>query len=661
MLKTKWFSLRSTKLFVLFLWVTIASILPSCSSHFLGDTAQLDTEVSRLIRTSPNQEEYPDADVIYLLDEDIEEVSSDGSCRETARKVIKILREAGKQFANCEIGYDSRTETVSLLYARTIMPDGRIITLKKNALKVVTPHSDFSEYSDYKKLIFSLPGVQVGSVIDYKYLKKRKPIIDGEFSSEFIVQWYQPVMISIYAVIAPESMDIKYMSLNPLEEDQSSLDIFSDEGKKVYCWTHFDIPQILNEDNMPPIDEIACRVLITTLDSWDKFFGWWSRKIEGKSDPDKAIKKKVVELTGSLSSESKKIEVLFDYVKREVRYVSIDVGKSGYEPRTAQEVFDTKYGDCKDKSTLLLSMLKSAGIPAYYVLIPTTSTGNLIKDFPYPFQFNHCIVAVENEDGYHFLDPVAENTPFDYLPEEDQNRCVLIFKQDQPSFRETPLAKAEDNAVLSQTEIEIMPDGSIQVDRHKSLSGEKQLSFRYALIDNTPAEKLGALQEAVNELFPGAKLIDYSHSDPFDFKKRLEIRFKYLATDYCKKAGETLIFQIPKSDIGERCAEASSMESRTHPILHHSRYYYRDQVEFNVPEGYEVYHLPQKIEVKNPYFEYHSSYEENGHKIRYQAELLETAVHIPQEDYNDYKTSCDIMNKSHTRYILFRKKDQKEK
>jgi hypothetical protein len=637
------------------LCLLIISNFAGCKGYLLQNNENIDVEVSRAILHSASKESYPDADVIYLLDEDIQEVFSDGSSRETAHTVIKILRDSGKHFADCKIGYDSSKETLDLVYARTINRDGEVLHLKKNATTIVTPHSDFPEYSHYKMLIFSMPGVEVGSVIDYKYVKKRKPTIEGEFNSSFIFQWYQPIQLSRYKVIAPESIDLRYRLVNTLEGHQSAPDIFLSEGKKVYLWEYREVPQILEEDNMPPLDEVALQVMVTTLTSWEEFFQWWSRKVEGKTDADGTIRKKTDDLTEGLLTESEKIEALFDFVKREVRYVSIQLGKSGYIPRTAREVFETRYGDCKDKSTLLLSMLKSAGISAHYVLIPTASTGNLINEFQYPFQFNHCIVAAEGENGYQFLDPVYENIPFDYLPEDDQDRRVLIFREHQPSFGETPLAKPKENAVVYRRDVKIMPDRSIKVDSYTRYSGEEESEFRYALANGGSTEVKESFEEAIHELFPSAKLTEYGYTDPFDFKQRLEIRLKYHAADYCKKAGDILIFQIPEPDIGIWCSEIGK-EERRYAILHDSRYYQRDEVVFNIPKGYDVYHLPPEIVMKNPYFEYRSSYQKNGEKILYQAELFETAVKIPTEGYDDYRNCCQKMNKSHTRYVLFREK-----
>lgn len=426
----------------------------SCTLSHLKREVTIDNEVTQLIRNVPSPESYPDAGIINLLDEDIVEVFDDGRCRETLHVVFKIMNERGKDNGDIEIGYNSRTETASIIYARTITAEGKVISLNENAVKVVTPFTNYPSYSDYKELTFSMPGVTVGSIIDYKIVKeKQKPEIEGKFSNEFYFQVYDPTFVCRYKVITPRDMDLKYLLLNPLQGIQLSPNIIHDGNKKTYLWEYKNIPQIIKEKSMPPADELAFRILVTTMNSWEEFSNWWRKEIAGKTEPDESIKRKVAELTEALSTSEEKIEAIFDYVKGEIRYVSIDLGKSGYEPNNARKVFENKYGDCKDKSTLLISMLKVAGIPAYYVLIPTSSVGNLIKDFPYPFQFNHCIVSTEEKGKYHFIDPVAKNYRFDYLPGGDRNRDVLIFNDEKIVFDKTPLAKRKENSYYSQSQV----------------------------------------------------------------------------------------------------------------------------------------------------------------------------------------------------------------
>ena len=298
-------------------------------------------------------------------------------------------------------------------------------------------------------------------------------------------------------------------------------------------------------------------------------------------------------------------------MKREIQYVSIDLGKSGYEPASAQEVFENKYGDCKDQSALLISMLKEAGIPTYYVLIPTNDMGDLIEDFPYPFQFNHCIVAAEKEGGYQFLDPTAQYHRFAYLLDSDQDRGILIFKGHRTFFGKTPLAEHKDNAYFRQQHIDIKKDGAIEGALKNTCSGSREASRRSLYTKSSPTEIREGLERIVDGIYPGAKLLDYTYTDPLDFKKRFAYSIKYNAPDYCKKAGDILIFQL--FGIEASCT-ATDKETRRYPIEHHSNFYGKNEVHFNIPEGYELYYLPEPVEIKNPYFEYRSSYQKKGER-----------------------------------------------
>jgi len=626
-----------------------------CTSGHLKHEVKIDDEVAQLIRNVPSAESHPDAGIINILDEGIVEVSEDGRSKQTSHVVFKILNARGKENGNIKIGYNSRTETASIIYARTITPEDEIIPLNENAVKIVSPYSSYPSYDDYKELTFSMPGVTEGSIIDYKVVReKKKPEIEGKFSDEFYFQMDDPTYLCRYKVITHRDMDLKYLVLNPLAGIQLSPKIIRNGNKQIYLWEYKNIPQIIEEKSMPPTDEVAFRILVTTMNSWEDFSHWWRKKIAGKTEPDESIKREVAELTQNFSTSREKTEAIFGYVQT-IRYVSVDVGKSGCEPENAQKVFENKYGDCKDKSTLLISMLRAAGIPAYYVLIPTSNRGNLIKDFPYPFQFNHVIVAVESEGKYHFIDPVASTYRFDYLPDSDRNRGVLIFKDKKIVFEKTPLAKSEENAYHSQSQIKIGLDGSIECEVKNFGVGGKEAINRSFFIRNGPTEIKEALEKRVNDISSGARLLTYTHSDPGNYKKRFELNIKYDAQDYCKKGGDTLIFDVP--EISEQCP-AADKKDRRYPIVVWNNYDSKDEAEFNIPEGYKVYHLPEPVEIKNQYFEFRSSYRKEGERIFYEGELIRKALRITPEEYASYQKYCQEMGKSFKRSVLFKKKSR---
>lgn len=633
-------------------------LFSSCTLTHLRPGEPFAGEVANLIRNLPPAESYPDANILIILKEEIDEAFEDGRSINTLRMVFQVMKERGKDYADVEIGYNSRTATASILYARTITPEGEVVPLKKDAIKVITPFEKYPSYSDYKKLAFSMPGVTLGSTVDYKVvIQEKKPTMEGKFSSSDYFQGYNPILLSRYKVIIPKDMELKYYLINPLKDVPLSPVTEQQGDKKTYLWEFKDIPQILEEESMPPLDEVAFGILLTNLDSWEGFSTWWREKIKGKTEPDRSIKEKVAELTKGLSAPKEKVEALFNYVKGQIRYVYIDLGKSGYEPASAPEVFQNKYGDCKDKSTLLISMLRSAGIPAYYVLIPTHNVGNWIRYFPYPFQFDHCIVAVEKEGKYSFIDPVAENYPIDYLPDSNQNRDVLIFQDQKIIIGRTPLAKPEENASYSQYQINVGTDGSIGGEVKNFGKGSTEAYFRSFLVDHSPTEIREYFERSVDKISPGAKLLEVTHSTPKNFKENFVVKIKYYAEDYCKKAKDFLLFQLP--EIGQNCV-GTGKKDRRYPIVSWTNSYSKKEAEFNIPEGYEVYHLPEPVEITNPYFEFRSDYRREGEKIIYQEEFVKKAIRIMPGNYPAYNRFCQGMEKSCKKEVLFRKKKHGE-
>lgn len=196
---------------------------------------------------------------------------------------------------------------------------------------------------------------------------------------------------------------------------------------------------------------------------------------------------------------------------------------------------------------------------------------------------------------------MAENYRVDYLPDSDQDRGVLIFKDEQPVFGRTPLAKPEENCSYGQYQIKIGKDGYIEGEVKNSGSGETDAFLRSLFVDYGPTEIKEALEKALNKMSPGTKLVECNHSDPLSFKERFVVTTKYKSKDYCKRAGDILIFQLP--EVGQECVPKGKSERR-YPIVSWTNSMSKKEAEFNIPDGHDVYYLPEPLEVINPYFEF---------------------------------------------------------
>jgi len=632
----------------------IACLLASCTASFLGggERGWPDAQVAELLRQLPPEGKYPDATALVILDQDIIEVFPEGDYERRCRTVIKVLKEAGKGYGDVSLGFNSRLQRVRILHARTITPDGRVIPLRKNAIKVTTPYSDYPEYSDYKELAFSLPGVEVGSVIDYEFCVEAEPYIKGHFSRRAFFQWSKPVLFSRYEITMPKDKELKYLVLHPPKGIDPSPLISHRGDKKVYLWEFWDLPGVpMDEYSTPPEGELTFNILVTTLQRWDDFFSWWRHLIEGKTEPDEAIRRKVQELTKGLKDRRSKIRALFDFVKLKIRYVSVDLGEPGYEPTPAREVLENKYGDCKDKSTLLISMLAAAGIKAYYVFIPTHYTEDMIREIPYPFQFDHCIVAVPEGEGYLFLDPTDSMRRFGYLPAMDRGRKVLIFKDDEVLFAKTPSEDPPPDGVLIRQTIKVGEDGSLEISALKTYLGDSDFTMRRAYEDKSPAQIKEDFKSNIESWSPGAKLIDYHCTDPFDFTEWFRERYKFYAPNYCERAGDLLFFKIP--NIWAGCIEWS--RTRKYPLDIWGGWVRRHEMEIIPPPGYKILRLPEPIKVKSPYLDFEAVYEERAGKIFYRQEFIQKAVRISPEEYPTYRRFCqrvEVYNRKETIFFI---------
>lgn len=635
-------------IFVLLLLSALLNL--TCSNIPLTRTESLELDPPEFFRREIKPESYPDADIVYLLDEEIVLVAEDGSSVAAVHIVFEILHEAGKDYADIEIGYDSRLETVSLVYARTILPDGSILALEEMATKVVTPHLPYPQYSDYKKLTFSMPGVAVGSIMDYKYLRKRNPVLKGHFHDRFIFQTFNPALLTRYEITAPENMDVRYFVRNPMENSTGAPVISHQRRGKSLLWEYENVPMMQYEHDMLPIGETAFNVLVTTLPSWAPFFQWWWAQVADKSEPTPEIVARVEELADGLDTNLAKVETLFDYVKTEIRYVSLGLGKSGYVPEPASKVMRNKYGDCKDKSTLLLSMLKAAGIPSYYVLVPTRSISNLLPEFPYPFQFNHCIIAVEMGESHVFLDPTSATTHFDYLPSVNQGRNAVLIKEGEPIFFRTPLAQPSASGVLSRFDIHIMPDGSADVALYTEISGSEEIEIREVFANFNSKQEREFFQELAGMLSPGAELLEYRSMDPFDYERKFDFAIKFHAENYCHVAGHLMLtpnmnfIDVPDSVIKTQ---------RQHALVRRTRSFYNHWMTFNVPEGYELHWVPEPVMLTDDFFDYISKYNRYGDKLVWTVGLLEKAMVVPASEFKRFSDSYRIIGEANRSRAVF--------
>src|SRR5581483_5749939 len=208
--------------------------------------------------------------------------------------------------------------------------------------------------------------------------------------------------------------------------------------QRIYVWKHSHLDpsrpaqkKDSAEGHEPP------KIELTTFKSWEEVGTWFNALAAQQAAPTPAIQAKAKELTAGLSSDSDKARAIYQYVAMKFRYISISLGVGRYRPHTAEEVLANQYGDCKDKHTLLVALLRAQSIEAWPALIGVGVKFN--TDFPSPAAFNHLITVLPEGGKYVWLDTTAEVAPFGLFSQAIRDEQALIIPTSRKAFlQKTP-------------------------------------------------------------------------------------------------------------------------------------------------------------------------------------------------------------------------------
>ncbi|MBS3788172.1 DUF3857 domain-containing transglutaminase family protein [Candidatus Bipolaricaulota bacterium] len=606
-----------------------------------------------ILERAPTRDEYPDSDAVIMLDKGVVEIGSKANKTMTITRQIKIFNKEGRQrFGEVPIRYLAQSGEPKLNWARTITPEGEVIKPGKDDIRDVTPErfQQYPMYSDLKKKVISMPGLTNGAIIEYSYtLKPKKFFLKKDFSSGWNFRSKQPVMESYFEVSFPSEIDVGWTdfgaNLPPTVEEEAN--------KKTLIWEREDLPKIIEEPGMPPISRISERVLVTSIESWEYYSRQFWDLAKNRAKPDKAIREKVKELTRDLKGKEKKVRALYNYVATKIRYVAIELGRGKIQPHKASEVFHNKYGDCKDKATLLISMLKVAGIKAHPVLILSGLNEKTMFEEPPPGRgLNHAIVAVEMNGGLKFLDPTCDVCPYEYLPDTDRSKKALAIiprKDKVGKIVEVDKFDPEKSRVKVDQDVEISEEGDLKTSIEISHSGYYSYYLKSVLESYSQVRQKQIYRGILSQHESGAQLRDFSHSDLEKIDERLDIHLSYEKSGYADTLGDSLIFQTPPTlriPLNRYYDELISLpvDERKYPIQMIPAILY-ERITVSFPEGREIV-APDGIEKETEWALYHSSYEVTGkgeltiiRKLRKKKSLL------PLEEYPEFKELINKMRK----------------
>lgn len=601
----------------------------------------------RAAAQQPVKKYADDVNAVTLLEEAETTVKDNGDTVTRVREVIRVVRPDGRDSAWRAVPFDDETR-LNYFKGWSISAKGQEYEAKKDDMIELAGGEGYEVYSDEKHKVMRIPGVDVGTVVGVEWEQKRHPYT---FEEHWFFQQHDPTERARYILHLPAGWDFRAAWLHHAEQAPAT------QGN-TYVWELSDIPRIEKEDEMPHWRALAGQLIITFFSekakgrsyaNWSDFAAWYSQLTAGVRDASPALQQKVQELAPASMPLLQRIKALAHFAQRDVRYAAIEIGIGGYQPHAASQVFSNRYGDCKDKATVLSAMLTQIGVKSYYVPVHT-DRGIYSDKTPPTNGFNHVILAIQLPQGSfkdpmpalyehpklgHLLifDPTSPVVPLGQIPSYEQDNYGLLVSEQGGELIHLPVSAPELNRISRSAKLNLLPDGSIKGEVQEVRTGALAAEGRYMYERQTVADRRKVLERFLGRMLGNFQLDSINAENLDDIEKDLIIHYKFSADHYAKHAG-TLLLIRPRV-LGEKLGTLDATKPRHYAYAFDAPTLQTDVFEITLPDGYKVDELPEAAKVDFAFGEYSSALENSGSTLKYSREYKIKATSIPAEKIGD--------------------------
>ncbi len=602
----------------------------------------------------PAHDEKTDAVLLYA--EQTVNVQSADKIKTHVRLAYKILRPGGREYGIAGVPFHAHSK-VSGLRGWCIPAQGKDYEVKdKEALEVSVRKIAGSELiSDVKEKMLQSAARDAGRRGGAEDDSDAQPsgLPEGwRFQREI------PGRELHFSLQLPSGWEYKAFWINHPEVKPAQ------SGSNQWDWTLTEVSAIRHEPEMPPIEGVAGQMAVSFfppggthgsgVSNWLEMGKWYFNLTNGRRDASPEIKQQVASLTGSAKAPVEKMKALARFVQHDVRYVAIELGIGGFQPHPAAEIFAHHYGDCKDKATLLSSMLSEIGIESFYVVI-NSERGSVIPGTPPSVGgFNHAILAIKLPNATSdpslvavvqhprlgpllYFDPTNELTPFGEIGGYLQENYGLLVTPEGGELVELPTQMPAMNSIQRAGTLSLDPNGTLKGEVVEKRLGDRAWSERERLRAVTkdtdrikPIEDLLAGSLSLFRITK-ATITNLNQTDqPFGFNYTFE------AQGYAKDAGGLLLVRPRVLGI-KTSGLLETKEPRKFPIEFPGPSLDTDTFDITVPAGLVVDDVPPPVDADYGFASYHSKTEVKGNVIHYSRTFEVRELSVPVSKADDLK------------------------
>jgi hypothetical protein len=549
----------------------------------------------------------PDAAAIYLYRE---ERADDKLHMHSLYVRLKVLTEKGKEYADVEIPYEGRSFGIRGVEGRTIHSDGTVIPFTGKPYEKLL---EKTKTQKYMAKVFTLPDVQVGSILEYRYQLSYDDLV------VYSPQWYvqQPLYVhkAHYQFLPSEhrledghggSMEAReaYFPLLPKGAEMQYI-----ETQKMFSLDVGNIEPMREEEYMPPMQSLTYRVLFyytlakTTDEYWKEEGKYWSRDIDKFMSANK-LTGIVNQIVAPSDTPRQKAQKIYDAVMK-LENSSFSRGHSraedsaeGIKIKTAADIWDAKRGTADEITILFVGLARAAGLKAYVMTVADRNRAIFVKSYLSLNQLNDDIAIVELDGKEEYFDPGERYCTFGQLHWKHTITQGLRQTDHGAEIGETPSLGYKTTTILRSADLNLNPDGKVHGSLRVTVTGSEALYWRQLALSTDEDAVKKEFEESVQATVPAGVEVKTDHFLSLtDYDKTFMVVMNVsgsMGTATSKRVFlPTLFFEAGSKPLFVH-------EKRTVPIDLHYPYGAQDSVVIHLPPSWTVESAPKDAQISLP-------------------------------------------------------------
>jgi len=603
---------------------------------YLADAAAL----AKAAPTAPERDE----DAVVLSELKVTRVYPSGLSATYVQQVVKVFTPRGADaFRTQGLSYVPGRQDIRVERARVWKPDGTAVETHQEADQS-TSEPWYRLYYDTRARVVSFPALSPGDVLEFAW--RSDDVASENLLSDYfgeVVPFADSVrkLEARYVLLAPEGRHIysNEVALPGLQHGEKLLP----GGVREHLWAVKNLPRLDPEMGMPGPGEGGRYVHVSTYPSWAEVARFYEGLVREQLKPGPAVRavaeRIAAEVRGRAAGRSDEelradlVRAVYDYVVTNVRYVGLEFGIHGYKPYQVDQILQRRFGDCKDKASLMHALLEVLGIDSRLVLLRMHRLGAIPEKPASLAVFNHAILYVPGLDLW--LDGTATGSGSRELPAEDRGATVLVLNPGSaPTFTAIPDSKPEDNRMESEYRLVVGADGSAKVAGTSRVSGVQAPGHRRAF--QAQSERKSALEQSLSSTFPGMRVESVEVSDPSRIEGDVALSFRLSVPRLARvdRGGLSLRPFGQRAPWTERYAPLSTRE---HDLVLGQPFESHLLMRYALPPGLAAADLPSAQEEETPFGSYRVSIEARGGDLVAESVVRIRVSRIRAADYPAFR------------------------